>query len=178
MTKVIFLDRDGTINVDYAFVSEIKNWEFIEKAPAALKMLQEAGYSLTIITSQSGIAYGLYTESDMNTLHEYMKEQLKQHGVTIAAIAFCPHRREQNDCECRKPKIGMAKQIEQKIGAIDYANSWTIGDKVADIGFGKNAGTKTALIRSKFWNEGELAETPDIIVDSLYDFSVQITNQV
>jgi D-glycero-D-manno-heptose 1,7-bisphosphate phosphatase len=170
MTKVIFLDRDGTINVDHGFVYKIEDWEFTDRAPEALQLLQAAGYQLAIVTNQSGIARGLYTEEDMRHVHEHMREQLAKEGVTIAAIALCPHNRD-STCDCRKPKAGMAKQIEETIGTIDYQNSWTIGDKEADMGFGKNAGTKTALIKSKYWNEGELSEQPDLIVDSLYEFA-------
>jgi D-glycero-D-manno-heptose 1,7-bisphosphate phosphatase len=176
MTKVVFLDRDGTINVDSdnGYVYKISDWQFTPKAPEALKSLQEAGYVLALITSQSGIAHGLYTEADMHKLHDYMNEELKKYDVSIDAIGFCPHARNQTDCDCRKPKIGMAKQIEQKLGPINYVQSWTIGDKVADLGFGKKAGTQTALIRSDYWQESELIDQPDMIVDSLYDFAQQI----
>ena len=70
----------------------------------------------------------------------------------------------------------MAKQIEAKIGEIDYANSWTVGDKEADLLFGKTAGTKTALIRSKYWEEGKLTVQPDMVVDSLEQAAVSITS--
>ncbi len=175
MTKVVFLDRDGTINVDNGYVHRTADWQFTEKAPEGLKLLQEAGYILAIITNQSGIGHGMYTESDMHALHEYMKGELTKQGVSIATIAYCSHGRDQNTCDCRKPKIGMAKQIEQKIGPIDYAHSWTIGDKQADVGFGKNAGTKTALIRSNYWQEPDLTQPPDLIVGSLYDFAQRVT---
>lgn len=175
-TKVVFLDRDGTINVDDGYTYKIADWHFTPQAPEALKMLQESGYRLTVITNQSGIARGLYTQDEMEKLHEYMKQQLAAAGVTITAIAFCPHDRDQNDCACRKPKSGMTKQIEPVVGEIDYGASWTVGDKEADVGFGKNAGTKTALIRSQYWKEGQLTEQPDMIVDSLYDFAEQVVS--
>lgn len=169
MLKVVFLDRDGTINVDHGYVHKIEDWEFTPKAPEALKMLQDAGFALAIITNQSGIAQGLYTEADMKKLHQYMEVELAKAGVKLSVITYCPHSRDKNQCDCRKPLIGMAKQIEEKIGPIDYAASWTIGDKEADLMFGKTAGTKTALLRSRYWKEGELAEQPDIVADSLYE---------
>jgi len=176
MIKVIFLDRDGTINVDNGYVHRPSDWKFVAQAPEGLKLLQEAGYTLAVITNQSGIGHGMYTESDMQALHEYMEQELGKHGVKLAAIAFCPHARDQHECDCRKPQIGMAKQIEQKLGPIAYAESWTVGDKLADFGFGKNAGTKTALIRSRYWQEEELTDRPNVIVDSLYEFAQGITN--
>lgn len=172
--KVIFLDRDGTLNVDHGYVNEREMWEWIPGSIDACKQLQDAGYTLAIVTNQSGIAHGMYTEQDMLELHEYMEGQFAKHGVRIAMIAFCPHARNQTECDCRKPKIGMAMQIEAKIGEIDYANSWIVGDKEADLLFGKNAGTKTALIRSKYWEEGKLTQQPDMIVSSLREAAEKI----
>ena len=177
MTKVIFLDRDGTINADHGYTYRIEDWQFTPEAPRALKKLMEAGYQLAIVTNQSGIARGLYTEEDMRRVNEYMREQLAREGVHFAAIVTCSHNRDQDECDCRKPKIGMAKQVEALIGPIDYANSWMIGDKETDAGFGKNAGTKTALIKSKYWQADTLKWEPDMIVDSVWDFATRITKQ-
>lgn len=165
--KVIFLDRDGTINVDHGYVHHEEQWEWIPGTYEALQRFRDAGYALAVITNQSGIAHGLYEERDMHALHDFMNAELKENGIVLDAVAFCPHGRDDNNCDCRKPGIGMARQIEEKLGEIDYKHSWTIGDKEADVGFGKKAGTKTALIRSQYWKEGELAEQPDVIVDSL-----------
>lgn len=173
-SKVIFLDRDGTINVDHGYVYKVSDWQLIEKVPEALLLLQKAGFILTIITNQSAIAQGKYTEADMQVLHAHMEQQLAAWGVTFRVIAFCPHARNQNVCDCRKPKIGMARQIEQVVGEIDYSQSWTVGDKEMDVLFGKTAGTKTALIRSGYWNADELSWQPDVLADSLYDFAQQI----
>ncbi len=168
-SKVIFLDRDGTLNVDHGYVHTQEMGEWIPGAIDACKKLQDTGYVLAVITNQSGIAHGLYTLEDMHALHKFMEQELEEHGVHLAFIAFCPHSRSQGECDCRKPGIGMAKQIEAKVGEIDYAASWTIGDKEADLIFGKTAGTKTALIRSQYWQEGNLSAKPDLIVDSLQE---------
>lgn len=167
--RVVFLDRDGTLNVDRGYVHKADAWEWVEGAVDALELLQREGYALAIVTNQSGIAHGLYTEEQMHQLHRFMNEELQKRGIHIDAIAFCPHGRDQNTCDCRKPDIGMAKQIEELLGDIDYANSWTVGDKEADMAFGKNAGTKTALIRSEYWKQEDLSEQPDAIVGSLLE---------
>ena len=172
--KVVFLDRDGTINVDHGYVHRQEDWEFVPDVIEGLKLLQEAGFLLTVITNQSGIAQGLYTTQDMRKLHEYMVEELAKEGITIDAIAFCPHGRD-STCECRKPGPLMAKHIEEQVGAIDYPNSWTVGDKEADVGFGQANGTKTAIIRSKYWQDGELTTEPDLVVDSLKEAARRIT---
>lgn len=171
--RVVFIDRDGPVNVDCGFVSKKEDWQFAEKSPEALRKLQDAGFALGIITNQSGIARGLYTVADMQAVHKYMNDGLAKHGVTINAIAFCPHDRD-STCDCRKPAPGMAYQIEQKIGPVSYPESWTVGDKIADIKFGKAVGTKTALMRSKYWQESELMIQPDIIVDSLWEAAGKI----
>lgn len=168
MHKVIFLDRDGTINVDKGYVHRPQDWEWLPKAPEALTMLQDAGYLLAIVTNQSGIGHGLYTEEAMHQLHDYMMSELKKKGITLATIEYCIHRRD-GTCECRKPGTKMATQVEAKVGSIQYADSWTIGDKIADMQFGKNIGTKTILLRSNYWTEADLADTPDAIADSLYE---------
>lgn len=174
--KVVFLDRDGTINVDSGFVDTVENWQWTPGALVALNTLQQAGFTLAVITNQSGIGHGLYTVEDMQHLHAFMEAELKKSGVTLAMIAYCPHRRD-GTCDCRKPKIGMAKQIEARIGPIDYTSSWTIGDKLVDFGFGKTTGTKTALVRSNYWKEEDFTEQrPDLVVDSLADFAQKITH--
>lgn len=174
MNKVAFLDRDGAINIDHGYVHSVDQWEFVPGAIEGMKMLQEAGYLLAVVTNQSGIAQGLYKEEEMHQLHAFMQDKLKKAGVHIAAVAFCPHNRD-STCDCRKPQAGMTKQIESVIGEIDYANSWTVGDKMADVGFGKNAGTHTALIKSRYWKEEDKHQhKPDIIVDSLLDAAQKI----
>jgi D-glycero-D-manno-heptose 1,7-bisphosphate phosphatase len=173
MKKVIFLDRDGTINVDHGYVYKIEDWEWQPGAIAGIKKLKAAGYNIAIITNQSAIGDGTYTIADMQKLHDFMTKEFEKEGVRPVAIAFCPHRRD-GDCDCRKPKLGMAKQAEEQIGAIDYGQSWTVGDKIADMQFGKNAGTKTALLRSKYWKPEELSEQPDVIADSLEEAAKNI----
>ncbi len=172
---VIFLDRDGTINVDHGYVDEAKNWEWIEGVFAGLKCLEQAGYKLAIVTNQSGIAHGLYSEQDLFALHTMMNQELKKRGIKLSAIAFCPHLRDNHECNCRKPRPGMAKKVEAEIGAINYGQSWMIGDREKDVLFGHNIGTKTALIKSRYWQESSLNVTPDLIVDSLDSFAQKIT---
>lgn len=166
--KVVFLDRDGTINRAAAgeFVHRVADWQFLPGAIEALQQLQAAGYSLAVVTNQSGIGHGLYTDADMQAVNAHMVKLLAESGVTLAAVAFCPHRRDAN-CKCRKPEAGMAKDVEAAVGPIDLAGSWAVGDKPSDAGFGRALGTHTALIRSQHWQEADLAEQPDVIVDSL-----------
>lgn len=171
--KVVFLDRDGTINVDTEHWWKKEEWGFTDQVPQALKSLHDAGFTLALVTNQGAIELGLYTSADVESLHQYVQELLEPHDVQIDAIAFCPHS-SQTQCECRKPKTGMAKQIEAQIGEIDYPNSWMIGDKPSDLMFGKGIGARTALIRSGYWHDDDLPAQPDIIVKSLYEASSAI----
>jgi len=174
MTKAIFLDRDGTINVDNHYVAAVENWEFSDRAPEALKLLQNAGYKLFVITNQGGISVGKYTQADMETLHVHMASELVGAGVKLDGIAFCPHVPDDN-CTCRKPDIGMLEQLTEETADVDFSESWMIGDKEADVQFGKNAGLKTALIPSEYWQESALDVAPDQHVASLYAFAVSLT---
>ena len=174
--KVIFLDRDGTINIDYGYVHRLSDWKFTSNAPNALRKLVKAGYTLTIVSNQAGVADGRFSEADVISLHNHMNQLLESKNVSIDAIAFCTHHRD-SGCNCRKPKPAMAKYIEAKIGTINYDQSWVIGDKVSDIEFGKNIGTKTALIRSKYWTPSNLGVQPDQIVNSLSEFANNMIKQ-
>lgn len=175
--KVIFLDRDGTINIDHGYVFEVARWQLIDRTVEALQQLRKAGYSLAIITNQSAIGSGKYTEEDMHALHEYMTQQLTAEGVTIDVIAYCPHARDAG-CLCRKPGTGMATTVEAALGSIDYAASWTVGDKEADVGFGQAKGMQTALIRSRYWSPETLQVQPTLMVDSLWEFAQYVTAKV
>ncbi len=168
LKKVVFLDRDGTINVDRGYVYRREEWEWIPGAVDALKQLVVAGFKLAVVSNQSGIGHGLYTVSDVRALHTFMQQELAAQGIVLAAVVFCPHQRGRG-CRCRKPAVGMARQAERLLGAVDYAASWAVGDKVADAEFGKNLGTHTALIRGAYWQEATLLEKPDLVVGSLHE---------
>jgi histidinol-phosphate phosphatase family protein len=171
--KVIFLDRDGTINVESpaGYVFKPADWQFIPHAIEALKILKQKGFALAVVTNQSGIGHDLYTLEDMQKTHDFMIAELKKEGVELDAIAFCPHARDEK-CDCRKPDIGMVKTIEAVLGEIDYSNSWTIGDRVVDCQLGKNIHTKTVLLRSKYWQEEKIECQPDYIANSLYEAAI------
>lgn len=130
MRKAVFLDRDGTINVDSGYVSRREDFQLIPGAVEGLNILQDAGYQLVIVTNQSGIARGYYTEEQFQDLCLYMDELLAGYGVMKIPVYHCPHLQE--NCNCRKPRVGLfydaAKQFH-----IDFANSWAIGDKERDL---------------------------------------------
>jgi D-glycero-D-manno-heptose 1,7-bisphosphate phosphatase len=169
LRSIAFLDRDGTINVDDGYVCRPEQWEFLPDAVPSIAKLRENGFLVAVVSNQSGIGRGLLTAEDVERLHMFVQTELSNSGAHIDAIAFCPHTPADN-CDCRKPKTGLARQVEEMLGdKIDYPASWTIGDKVTDLQFGAALGTRTALIRSRYWSEGSLEVTPTIIADSLHD---------
>lgn len=130
MNKAVFLDRDGTINVDYGYVYQYDKFVFIDGVIEALKRFQELGYLLIIITNQSGIARGYYTEEDMKLLHKQMCDRLEEEGVHITAVYHCPHLGDA--CDCRKPKTGLFYRAAEEYD-IDMSGSIAIGDKLRDL---------------------------------------------
>ena len=142
--KAIFLDRDGVINKEIGYLHKIEDFEFIEGVFEACNYFQATGYLLIIITNQSGIGRGYYTEKDFHILSNWMIKQFKNNGIIIFDIFFCPHLPE-NKCSCRKPnpKLLLNACIKHNI---DIAQSWIIGDKETDIKAGNLAGIKNTIL--------------------------------
>lgn len=138
MNKAIFLDRDGTINVEKNFLYKINDFEFIQNVPEAIKTFNSLNYKVIVITNQSGIARGYYTEEDLKKLHSYIDAELKKYDAKIDAYYYCPHNFEHGigkykiDCKCRKPNTGMFEQAINDFN-IDTENSWMLGDRISDI---------------------------------------------
>jgi len=138
--KAAFLDRDGVINIDTGYVGRIKDFKFKDGIFELLKLLQNLGFTLFIVTNQSGIARGYYNEEDFYKLTEWMKEEFKKEGIEIKDVRFCPHHPDiTGECECRKPKPGMILELAKEYG-IDLKNSIMIGDSDRDIEAAKRAG--------------------------------------
>jgi D-glycero-D-manno-heptose 1,7-bisphosphate phosphatase len=152
--KAAFLDRDGVINIDHGYVSRWEDFAFVPGAVDALRRLQAAGYALVIVTNQSGVARGYYDEAAVQALHEALRDDLARQGVTLDAVAYCPHlpdapvARYALDCDCRKPAPGMILRSARALG-IDLAASLMFGDKASDIEAGRVAGVGRCLRLAK-----------------------------
>lgn len=153
MNKAFFLDRDGVINVDHGYVSSPEQFEFIADVFDACKEIQNAGYKIVIITNQSGIGRGYYTESQFNVLTTWMVGEFEANKIEVAGVYFCPHHPEKGlgeylkKCDCRKPEPGMLLQAAEELN-IDCSESFMIGDKPSDIEVGNNAGVKHSVLVS------------------------------
>ncbi|TSC73186.1 MAG: D-glycero-D-manno-heptose 1,7-bisphosphate phosphatase [Parcubacteria group bacterium Gr01-1014_38] len=177
--RVVFLDRDGTIIADRHSLHRIEQVDLLPGAVDGLRTLAGMGLALVVATNQSGVAHGKFTEDDVRKVHEYLRTIVAEQGVHFRAFLYCPHHPEGSVpeyaliCECRKPASDMAKQAETFLGEIDYANSWSIGDKPTDVEFGQKLGMKTALIRSEYWTAPPDPK-PDLIVNSLLEAAQKI----
>ncbi|GAM08173.1 D-glycero-alpha-D-manno-heptose-1,7-bisphosphate 7-phosphatase [Geobacter sp. OR-1] len=149
--RAVFIDRDGTINVEKEYLHRPEEFEFIPGAAEAIRILGEAGFIVVVVTNQSGVARGFYTEDDVRSLHRYMDHLLVQVGARVDAYYFCPHHPDNGigkyriACNCRKPLPGMLQQAAGELG-IDLRSSWMIGDKLADLEAGNSAGCRSALV--------------------------------
>lgn len=146
MNKAVFLDRDGTLNVDKGYLYRIVDFQWMPGAKQALRRLHEQGYMLIVVTNQSGVARGYYTEEDVKKLHEWMCADAEAAGAPITACYYCPYlpgaavAQYDADHDWRKPAPGMILSAAQDYH-IDLERSFVIGDKPRDVECGLRAGT-------------------------------------
>jgi D,D-heptose 1,7-bisphosphate phosphatase len=154
----IFIDRDDTLIIDKEYLSDPAGVEFPKGSIAGLKRLRDAGYGIILITNQSGIGRGYFTEDDLAAVHRRLKELLANEGLELAAIYYCPHAPDAN-CDCRKPKTKMGLQAIEKYG-LDPAECWVVGDHDKDIEFGRQLGMRTVKVSE----ETSFSDAVDIIL--------------
>lgn len=139
----VFLDRDGTINEDVSYLSNVADLRILPNAAQAIKKINQTGLKAIIVTNQSGIARGYLNEKILNDIHDSLKGLLAQSGAKLDGIYFCPHHPEEC-CACRKPETAMIKAAASDFD-IDLSRSFMIGDKTSDIYLGHKAGLITIL---------------------------------
>ncbi|MDV5171775.1 D-glycero-beta-D-manno-heptose 1,7-bisphosphate 7-phosphatase [Photobacterium rosenbergii] len=171
----VFIDRDGVINIDHGYVHTTDDFEYVEGVFEACKKLKAMGYMLVLVTNQSGIARGMFTEDEFLTLTEWMDWNFVDNGVEFDGIYYCPHHPTEGkgdylqDCNCRKPKPGMFISARDFL-KIDMAGSVMIGDKADDMKAAGAAevGTKILVRTGKaITEEGE--QLADAVLDSVAD---------
>jgi len=174
MNKIIFLDRDGTLNEDKGYTNKIGDYNLLPNTTNGLKKLQTQGFKLIIVTNQSGIGRGYYTEDQMHKFNNHLLNKLKQENINIEEVLFCPHT-PQKDCNCRKPKI---KLIEPYFTPnFDKNNSYVIGDRSSDIELANNAGLNSVLITTGISEKyPEAKSKPTFIAEDLLDAAIKIKN--
>ena len=152
--KAVFLDRDGTINVDNHYVYRVADFKYIDGVLDALKELTNMGYILVVITNQSGIARGYYSEKEYIAIDEWMKKDLLDKGIKITKSYYCPHYKNGSikdysiECNCRKPKTGLFWKAMEELN-INMNRSFSVGDKLRDLSVCKESGVKGILLSKK-----------------------------
>lgn len=169
MKPFVFFDRDGTLIVEKNYLHDPDAIELIEGAGAAMRSLREAGFGIALITNQAGVGRGYYKISDVEAVHDRLREMLARDGATIDAIYFCPHAPAE-DCVCRKPRPAMLETAARE-HQIDLKASFIIGDNESDIDCGRNAGVKTILVRTGYGSslEREVGPRADFVAASVVD---------
>ncbi len=149
--KALFLDRDGVINYEVGYLHKPEDVRFVDGIFSLCRTAQSLGYKLVVVTNQSGIARGLYTPADFESLMAWMREQFAREGIALDAIYHCPYHPEhgigewKRESEDRKPSPGMLRRAARDHG-LDLRRSILIGDRCSDIVAANNAGLRRALL--------------------------------
>jgi D-glycero-D-manno-heptose 1,7-bisphosphate phosphatase len=146
MNKAIFLDRDGVINMERGeYTWLLEDFKFNAGLIEALKIFQEKNYMLIVISNQSGIAKGIYKKEEVEYLHLHLERTLKNQGITLTEIYYCPHHPDFGKCICRKPESQLLEKAIARF-QIDPTVSYFIGDADRDVEAGKKVGVKTIKV--------------------------------
>ena len=172
--KTIFLDRDGVINNEISYLHKIDEFVFIDGIFKACQDFRHLGYHIIIVTNQSGISRGYFSEEDFHTITDWMLTQFEINDVNILDVFHCPHSPEAN-CSCRKPKPGMFIQAQKKY-KINMDESWMIGDSERDIKAASLAGIKNTIIVKSGHKVEEDKSIAMFVLDSIINANQVIIN--
>lgn len=172
--KYIFLDRDGVINKDpktpSTYVTKWSEFHFVPGVKRALRKLTKAGYEIFVISNQAGVSKGYYTKSDLKYITDRMIFEINKAGGSVKKVLYCTHRNEDN-CDCRKPKAGLFKKISKNI-KIDFSKYYFIGDSERDITTARNAGVGSILVLCGKTDRSmlrSLKSKPDVVKKNLLE---------
>lgn len=145
--KAVFLDRDGVINIERGYTHRLEDFVILPDLIEVLQLLQKKGYLLIIVSNQSGIAKDLYTQAEVEILHQHLLGELNKNNIQLSEIYYCVHHSDVSRCICRKPDSLFVEKGLARFD-IDPAKSYFIGDKERDIEAGEKAGVKGILIEA------------------------------
>ncbi|MDE6846959.1 MAG: HAD family hydrolase [Lachnospiraceae bacterium] len=166
----VFLDRDGVLTEENSYITSLEQMKIFPYAEESIRKIRQKGYYTIVITNQSGVARGLFTEETLQEMNDYLMKQ-----TNVDAIFYCPHHPDgkvekySKACKCRKPGTGMFEAACREY-AIDMQKSYMVGDRAGDIIAGQSAGVRTILLESGYGtNRLEKEVTPDEIIQDLHD---------
>lgn len=166
--RAVFLDRDGTINVEKNYLIRPEDLELFTDVPGALKKLKGGGFLLIVVTNQSGVARGYFTLTEVETLHRHIQKKLHEFGAEVDRFYFCPHHPDKGAgefrkrCDCRKGEPGLLLRAAADFG-IDLKRSFMIGDKPADIEAANRAGCRPILVMTGYGAETARKLEPGVV---------------
>ncbi|HJW56765.1 MAG TPA: HAD family hydrolase [Burkholderiaceae bacterium] len=173
--RAIFLDKDGTLVEDVPYNVNPERVVLCPHAVDGLRLLQQQGYALIVISNQAGVAKGYFSETDLLQLQRHLTLLLQEHDIALSGLYYCPHSPDGSiapyarHCRCRKPMPGMIIKAAREHD-IETARSWMIGDILDDVEAGHRAGCKAVLIdngNETEWKHGQF-RTPDLVVRDLH----------
>lgn len=144
MSRCVFLDRDGTIVVDKGYLSDPSRMELIPGSAEGLRVLSENGFLLVVLSNQSGVGRGYFSESDLDDMDHALRRLLAEEGVELAGTYYCVHADDEG-CDCRKPRPGLALRAVEDHG-IELVRSFVVGDKTSDVMLARNLGCPSVLV--------------------------------
>ena len=173
--ETAFVDRDGTINVDAAEGEYIESWDefnFLPRAKEAIRLLNDLGLRVFVVTNQRGVALGRMSAGDVEEIHRLMALELAGVGATVDGFYYCPH--DHGECDCRKPGIGLFHQAQRDFPEVDLSRSVMIGNTAIDIEAGRNAGSRCILVGDESGDAGEV----DLAVPSLWEAARTLAERI
>ncbi len=170
----VFLDRDGTIIEDVGYLDRLERFRVLPYSIDAVRLLNQAGFRVVVVTNQAGVARGLVEESFVKEAHAALDAAMAAGGARIDRYYYCPHHPAaaveayRCDCECRKPQPGMLRQAERELD-LDLSRSFLVGDKWDDIATGAAAGVRSILVRTGYGASEERRPKPGLNPDGVVD---------
>jgi D-glycero-D-manno-heptose 1,7-bisphosphate phosphatase len=187
--RAVFLDRDGTLNEEVGYVNHLDRFILLPRVGEAIWLLNQHGFKTVVITNQSGVARGYFTESLIHQVHRRMEDLLRREGAYLDGIYYCPHHPEVGEppyrqkCRCRKPDIGLVDQAVKELD-IDCSKSYVIGDRGMDLEFAHRVGAKGILVLTGYgkgeWEylRDQWKVKPDHVSRDLYEAVLWILHPI
>ncbi len=183
----IFLDRDGTINEEMGYINHIARFKIFPFVAESIRILRDKGFKIIVVTNQSGIARGYFTEKLLEKVHQNLKIYLTENETRVDGIYYCPHHPKEGkgenkkNCNCRKPKPGLIERAAKEHD-IDLKKSYMIGDRFKDMEFAKNLNIKCGFVLTGY-GQGEYEHQksswsfmPDLIAKDLNEMAIKIAD--
>ncbi|HUX09204.1 MAG TPA: HAD family hydrolase [Terriglobia bacterium] len=189
LRPAIFLDRDGTITDEVGYINHISRAQMFPWAPEAIRRLKSTGLPVIVVTNQSGVGRGYFTEELVNQVHHKLQNELAAEDTKLDAFFYCPHHPTavveayRRECRCRKPSTGMADEAAERFG-LDLSASYVVGDTYRDMQMGFGIGARTVLLMTGYgrgeyeYHRDRWSRMPDLIAENLLEATEQILEEL